>query len=271
MRNRRALFFILSLALAVWVGHPLLAQNEPGQSKKALASNWQKAHEFLLKGKDHFAKKEFDSAEAEFRACLEVSPENADALFFLAQVHYAKGDFAQALAEIRKAEAAQQAFSEGGGFVDAEGRQALLAERAHKEEEIAFREQLLSSGDCKTEFEWVSLPEAVEGLRREIASINDILNGKQDAGPPPLPADYSFIHGNILFKMNTYQEAEGQYLKAIAADPSHLPAYNNLVNLCYVTGDFEKALKFVEQAEANGVEINPKLKEAVTRIAKKDN
>jgi len=269
MRKKTATFLILSFALLLWVSHPLLAQKEPGQSQKGATSKWEQANTLFLKGKDYFAKKELGRAETEFKACLEILPGHAEALFFLAQVDYAKGDFARALAEIQKADAAHAAMSGGGGFVDADSREALLEERAEKEREVAFIEDTLTASPCKSDVQLVSLPEAIENLRREISSINAKLNEQWQPEPQPLPADYFFVHANILFKMKRFQEAQSFYLKAIDADPRHLPAYNNLINLCYVTRDFEKALKFIEQAEANGVALNPKLKEAIIQLAKK--
>jgi pentatricopeptide repeat protein len=269
MRYRGPLFFVLCLACLLRSAPLILAQQEPGPKDQEFASKWERANPHFLKGKDFFARKEIDLAEAEFRACLEVLPKHAEALFFLAQVDYQKGDYALALADIKKAEAGHFAMAGAHTFIDAERRKALLDERAKREQEIAFMEDTLYAADCKTEQELLKLPETIEALRREISSLNAILTQQTQPQPPALPADYSYIHGNVLFKLSRYQEACDQYLKAIASDPGHLRAYNNLINLCYVTRDYEKALKFIGQAEANGVELNPKLKEAVLQVAKK--
>jgi tetratricopeptide (TPR) repeat protein len=113
------------------------------------------------------------------------------------------------------------------------------------------------------------LAETIDELRREISAINARLNEPARAEPLPLPAGYSYIHGNILFKMNKFQEAETEYLKAVGADPHHLPAYNNLINLRYVAKDYERALRYIEEAERNGLALNPKLKEAILQLAHK--
>ena len=245
------------------------AHTGPGPTEKELAAKWERANALFLKGKDYFSGKEFAKAEAEFKACLEVLPEHADALFFLAQVDYLKDDLTGALAGIKKAEAAHAAMMGAHSFIDSERRKALLDERAKKEQEIAFMEETLFAGDCKTEQELLKLPESIEALRREISELNTLLNEQSRPERRALPADYPYIHGNILFKMNKFPEAGSQYLKAIEADAGHLRAHNNLINLCYITRDYEKALMYIKQAEANGVEVNPKLKEAVLQIAKK--
>ena len=269
MRKRSLIFIILSFATLLWTAHPVQAQKESGLTEQEFAPKWERANLLFLKGKDYFAKKELDKAEAEFKACLEVSPEHAEALFFLAQVDYLKGDFARALADIKKAEAGHAMMAGTHNFMDARRRKAILDERAKKEQEIAFMEETLYAADCKTEQELLKLPESIEALRREISSLNAMLNERPQTEPPALPADYSYIHGNILFKLNRIQEASGQYLKAIEADAGHLRAYNNLVNICYLARDYEKALKFIKQAKTNGVELNPKLREAVLKTAQK--
>jgi len=269
MRKRVAAFLILSFAGLLWTGHPLLAQEGSGQSDRALTSKWEQANALFLKGKDYFAKKELDGAEAELKASLEILPEHADALFYLAQIEYLKGNFDWALADIQEAEAAYAATAGAQGSISAERRKALLDERARKEREIAIMEATFYEAGCSTENELLKLPESIEALRREIASINARLDEQTGPGSPPLPADYSYVHGNIFFKMNDLQGASGQYLKAIEADASHLGAYNNLINLCYTAKEYEEALKFIDRAEKNGVKLNPKLKEAVLQLAKK--
>jgi len=263
------MFIILLCASLFWTAHPVLAQKGSGLTEKEFAPKWEHANLLFLKGKDCFVKKEFIKAEAEFKACLEVLPEHADALFFLGQVDYLKGDFSQALVEIQKAEAAHAAMTGAHGSIDAERRKVLLDERAKKEQEIAFMEDTLYAADCKTDQELLKLPESIEALRREISSLNAMLNERPQLEPRALPADYSYVHGNILFKLNRIQEASDQYLRAIKSDSGHLRAYNNLINLCYITRDYEKALKFIKQAKTNGVEINPKLREAVLKTAQK--
>jgi len=269
MRKRNSIFVFLSFAALLWTALPVLAQSESGLTEQEFTPTWEQANVHFLKGKDLFAKKELNKAEAEFKACLEALPKHADARFFLAQLDYLKGDFVRALADIEGAEAAYTATTGTTNFIDAERRKTLLDERARKEQEIAFIEDVLNASPCKTEVELIRLPEAIESLRREISSLNAMLNEQPRPEPRPLPADYPYIHGNILFKMNKFQEACGQYLKAIESDPGHLRAHNNLINICYLTREYEKALKYIKIAEANGVELNPRLKEAVLQVAKK--
>jgi pentatricopeptide repeat protein len=69
----------------------------------------------------------------------------------------------------------------------------------------------------------------------------------------------------VLFKLKKYDEAHDQYLEAINVDPKHASAYNNLINLYYMSRNYELALKFIDQAEASGVKLNAELKKAVLK------
>jgi tetratricopeptide (TPR) repeat protein len=248
---------------------PALAQNAPAASGKEIAARWENANPRFLKGKECFVKKDFDRAEAEFKACLEILPEHADALFFLAQLDYGRGDFARALDGIEKAEASHSAFAGTDSLLESQRRLALLEERKKKEREVASMEEILYAGSCKTDDEMLKLPEAIATLRRDISAINAKLNAPPRVGPQPVPADYSYVHGNILFKLNRTREAGHQYLRAIASDARHAGAYNNLINLFYMAKDYGNALKFIDRAEASGVVLNGRLKSAVMQLAKK--
>jgi len=269
MTRRAAIFLALSFAALIWLIHPLLAQKKPGQGEKELTPAREEANAHFLKGEEYFLKKDFEQAEAELKACLETLPGHANTLFFLAQIDYLNGKFEGALAGIQKAKGAHTASAGAHKPLGPQSRKALLEERRMREEEIVFRENTLNNDLCKTDHEKIMLAETIDELRQEISAINARLNEPAQAEPLPLPADYSYIHGNILFKMNKFQEAESEYLKAVGADPHHLPAYNNLINLCYVAKDYERALRYVEEAERNGLALNPKLKEAILQFARK--
>jgi Flp pilus assembly protein TadD len=59
--------------------------------------------------------------------------------------------------------------------------------------------------------------------------------------------------------LKKYAGADVHYLGAVKADSKHTSAYNNLVKWRYVAKNFEGALKFLNQSEANGVTITPGL------------
>lgn len=248
---------------------PVLAQDTAGRDKKESAAKWETAHPRFLMGRGYFLEKKLSRAETELKACLEILPEHSDALFFLAQIDYQRGHFARALSDIERAEASHAAFAGADGISQSLRRKALLEERKKKEQEIAAMEEIFYSGSCKTDDEMLKIPESIEALRRNIQAINSVLNETPGIGPKSLPADYSYVHGNILFKLGRAGDAALRYLKAIESDSGHAGAFNNLISILYLAKDYGNALKYIGQAEACGVAINPKLKRAVLQIAKK--
>jgi Flp pilus assembly protein TadD len=85
----------------------------------------------------------------------------------------------------------------------------------------------------------------------------------------PVPSEYDFFQGNCLFKLGRAAEAEGRYRAALRTDPKHTGAANNLANLLYAGGRPQEARAAIQQAESNGVEINPALKKAVEKACAK--
>lgn len=87
---------------------------------------------------------------------------------------------------------------------------------------------------------------------------------------PPVPAGYHYIHGNILFKLRRFREAADRYLETIRLDPHHEFAYNNVASLYLGIGQYQTALDFLLQAEANGVKVNADFKKDLEdRLAQK--
>ena len=269
MRQIGAMLIVFLSASLICASSQVLAQDSAGRDEKELPAKWETAHLRFLKGRGYFLEKKLGRAETELRACLETLPEHSDALFILAQIDYQRGDFAGALADIEKAEASHAAFSRADGTFQSLRRNSLLEERKRKEQEIAAMEEIFYSGSCKTDDEMLKIPESIEALRRDIQAINAVLNETPGARPKSLPADYSYVHGNILFKLGRAGDAVFRYLKAIESNSGHARAFNNLISIFYLAKDYGNAVKYIAQAEAGGVTINPKLKRAVLQIAKK--
>jgi tetratricopeptide (TPR) repeat protein len=267
MKVSRPVLACLLIFILFYCVQPARAQKGFGLSEKEFVDNWKRANPHFLKGKGYFDKKKYDKAEEEFKACLEVLPEHADALYFLAQLDSQKGDFTQALADIEKAEAAFAVISKFTAFIDSQRLDSLRDEQTRLSQEISTLQDAYNRTTDQSQKQ--QLMQSISNLRSQLSIINSRLQEQPVPGGMALPADYSFVHGNILFKMNRFQDAHGHYLKALEADASHLGAYNNLVNMHYMAKDYEGALKYIETAEGNGVEVNPKLKEAVLKATKK--
>jgi tetratricopeptide (TPR) repeat protein len=264
--SRPALACLLIFILFYGV-QPVRAQKGFGLNEKEFVDKWKRSNPHFLKGKGHFTKKKFDKAEEEFKACLEVLPDHADALYFLAQVDSQKGDFPRALADIEKAEAAFAVISKFTAFIDAQRLDSLRDEQMTLNQQVSTLQDAYNRTTDNSQKQ--QLMQSISNLKSQLFAITSRLQEQPVPGGIAFPADYSYIHGNILFKMNRFQDAHDQYLKTLEADSAHIGAYNNLVNMYYMAKDYEGALKYIETAEANGVEVNPKLKEAVLKATKK--
>jgi pentatricopeptide repeat protein len=78
-----------------------------------------------------------------------------------------------------------------------------------------------------------------------------------------VPAEYDYFTGNCQFKLKRYEEAAASYREAVASDPAHANAYNNLINILYMVRRYDEARAVIDRAEANKVKVHPGLKKAV--------
>lgn len=78
-------------------------------------------------------------------------------------------------------------------------------------------------------------------------------------------SNYYYLNGNIYFKTKKMNEAFPEYEKAVELNPKHASAYNNICAMLYGIKNFTDAKKYLDQADKNGVEVNPKLKAAIEK------
>ena len=189
-------------------------------------------------------------------------PEHVEAHFYLSHLLYKKADFQKALEHIEKAKTYYKLM-------------ANLYEYAYQQRVFQLREQvdIINSNieNLQNKLSTATNPDTVRSLEGQLTSLDQqkgIVRSKLTDFVPPtesIPSDYFYFHGNILFKLNKYQEAFREYLEAIKINPQHGNAYNNLANLYHMGKEYQKALDCLNQAEANGSEINPKLKKAILK------
>ena len=230
--------------------------------EKQMYEKFKMANKIFLKGKEYFLKENYKKSEKELKKCIETMPEHVEAHFYLSQVLYKKEDFQKALEHIEKAKTNYKLMAD-------------LFAYAYQERIFQLREQvdiidsnisILQDKRSKT-----TNPDTIRTLDGEITSLEQqigIVRSKlTDFAPPSesIPSDYFYFHGNILFRLNKYQEAFREYLEAIKINPQHGNAYNNLANLYHMGKEYQKALDCLNQAEANGAEINPKLKKEILK------
>lgn len=240
MKRSKQVLTILSISMFFFcLCGSSLAQEDFTREEYKLFQKYQSASKRFEKGKKEFGKGKLDKAEKEFNECLKIMPQHADSYFMLAQIAYRKGDLELAKSLMEKAE---------------ENYHYIVKMKMNMEQI-----RILKMREAKNEGTYDERgTEAIDHrLNRPVATKEEI------------PADYHYIHGNILFKLREFQKAHDMYVKAINVDPKYGDAYNNLINIYLMSKQYQKGLEYLKMAEDNGVEINEKLKKALLKAAGK--
>jgi tetratricopeptide (TPR) repeat protein len=212
-----------------------------------------RAKRMFEKGKVFFLKKNYKKAEEALLKCVEYFPQYSQADYFLSQIYYNKQDYIKALKHMESAK-------ENYGFM---ANLLVAAQNKYLDE---LREQRRAMQNNLAE---LTSRSDIERAKKDIADI-DVRLSEPVPVLPQKSADYFYFHGNIFMKLKKFNEAHSQYLEALQLDPTHGSASNNLASLYYMIKKYDKALFYLNQAEANGVTINPEFKKALLAATKKE-
>ena len=247
----------------------LLAQEDYTRDEYQFRQKYKIANAFYEKGKENFLKGKDDKAEEELKKALETLPEHADASFFMAQIASKKGNFEEALEYITTAKENYKFIMKMKMNTEQQYMLQLQEQRQKAQEYILQLKEALSHTTDVQEQE--QLRNSISKKESEISIIDGRLRKPvpEMKEAEAIPADYSYIHGNILFKMKKYEDAFKQYEETIRLNPSHGNAYNNLANLYYMAKQYQKSLDYLNMAEEHGATVNPKFREAVRKALAK--
>ncbi|MBS1767541.1 MAG: tetratricopeptide repeat protein [Acidobacteria bacterium] len=196
----------------------------------------------------------FDEAKQILEPVLKEVPDHTQAHFLLASMAYQSRDFAGALAHIETSEASLKDLS-------ARYAKVLSKRKDDDAEDARVTEDSLRN---LVDAGYDSIDDILGDKRRHLKDLEAKDGGllNQDVAFA-VPAAYSLLHGNCLFRLGRVPEAAAQYQLAIQSDPKNTRAWNNLVNLYWVEKDFGQARATLAKAEAAGVAIQPGLKKSV--------
>lgn len=228
------------------------------------------AKQIFQKGQQLFLKKNFNKAENSFKECLKKFPKFSRAYYYLSQIYYDRDDLAKALEHIQKAKESYKFVAELDVATQLQYFELLREQKMNLENEIQEMEsmQRTSYNTVKNKAQQSEVSSRIASHRNSIKKIEDrlktpIVEAKET------PAEYCYVHGNILFKLKKYQEALDQYLKTVEIYPGHGSAYNNLANLYYMGKRYKQALYYLAKAEGCGFNVNPKFRDAIQRALSK--
>jgi len=250
-------FGIMVLAL------PLLTQKDFKMGENRLIERYKRANPLYLDGAKQFNKGNLDTAEKKFHETLEIMPEHADAAYMLAKLQLQRKELSAALARITSAKQNYAYIAQFQILTQQHYLDSLRQQKQQLEEQwTGLQGTLASLPSSATMEEKAPIEKAIQSVTQTLQTIDSRLTSPI----PPLdeiPADYFFIHGNILFQLRMLDDAAAQYQEAIRVDPVNGNAYNNLALVSFSQGKYREALDYLVRAEGAGVKINPDFKRAV--------
>jgi tetratricopeptide (TPR) repeat protein len=230
------------------------------QKYRAAAPDLEKGQEYLVKGK-------LEQAEKKLLQVLDTLPEHATAAYFLADCYSKQGRVDEGLAAIEKAE---------GNFANFNRiifRWQMTQVNRFEGKKNQLDEQLnalqIKLSQAKSDSERLSIQNQISSAQAAQNASSQRTKEQQISENYTIPADYYYLHGNLLFKRKEYSPALDQYLKAVEVDPKHGNSYNNIANLYYMGKQYDKAKENLDKAEANGAKVNPAFKQALAKALNK--
>ncbi len=249
---------ILTLALAV--GPPLVAQTGSEQSEHRTVDaqrvrQYRDAQVAYSKAREHFDRKDLEAARKELDTCFELIPAHADAHLLMARLLYVEKDYASSLTEVERARSGYEAT-------------AAIVAKMQEERLAGLRDRVREKDDSLADARAHTNPGQQLGYGQPRASeekdeLNRILTVQRPTAMG-VPAEYAFVHGNVLLRLQRRDEAAARYEEALRIRPSYSEAANNLAALYLGAGRYEKALEVVSRAESAGSTVNPEMKKAIS-------
>ena len=244
-----------ALALLTLLIAPLI-----GAEDTAVKEAWDRvpaAERWFQRGLKEFQAGRPDAAAKDFEKCLQEIPRHAFARYYLANLAYVANDMQKALDEMTRAV---------GDFDFMQALNDYAVRQKSKTYDSYTRmmaEEWDSSTSCRTHREL----EALYGEVTDAKSKQELQLEAQKAARSRQKAHYLYFLGNVHFQLKRFPEAARSYEEAIALNPRHANAYNNLAAIFYLAGEPEKALGYLEEAERQGLgdNLNLKLQDLVYR------
>lgn len=223
---------------------------------------FKKATQFFANGKSLFDKKEYEKSLKYFSKCIKQLPIHADAYFYTSQIQYISEKYPEALKSIENAKDYFKKFADIKTNTQLEYFDQLRDEKQKIETDLIDLKAKLANTKPTSTSNKTALESAIDAASNNLSLIQERLKS-QIPEVMKTPANYYYVHGNILIKQKKYDESYVQFIKAVETDPGHGEALNNLATLNFMAKRFKEALYFINQAEIKKLKINKKLKEAI--------
>ena len=215
-------------------------------------ANYPKTEKLVKQAVDCMTGDKLNEARKKLDLCLKTIPDHYTAHFLLAQIAYQERDFEQAMLHIDKAIASL-------GDLDSFFKNQTFEQKQRIDQIKMGLQRTITefgTGNC--------MQSVANAASRSLQQIETSENAQlTERNPFAVPAGFYFVRGNCLLRLKRDPEALKQYELAVAADPTHANAWNNLIGLDLAHKHNDQAQEALKKAESYGVPINPKLKQEV--------
>ena len=216
---------------------------------KSLIDAWDrlpKADRWFQQGVREFQAGRSADAAKDFEKCLRELPRHAFARYYLANIAYVANDLPRALGDMDGA-------LEDLGFMESLNDYGLTQKaKTYDSYKRMMEAEWAAAKNCRARAEIDSL----SGVIKDAEKKQQLQLDAQKAARLRQKAHYLYFRGNIHFRLERFDDAARDYEQAIALDPRHANAYNNLAAIYYLAGKHGRALEFLEAADRQGLEDN---------------
>ncbi len=199
----------------------------------------------------------FEEAHKLLQPCLQKQPDHFEAHFLLARMAYEARDFEGVLAHLEVAEQSLAVLNRRHrDLTDYLKARIEVEEQTARSNLDAVSSRVTDPTSCVAPY-LAALEREVEAVQARKGPLHDYEN------PYGVPAGHRFLRGNALYRLGHRDEARAQFRQAVAIDPGHANAWNNLLALHLEAKDPASARADLQRAEAARVAIRPELRQAI--------
>ncbi len=224
-------------------------------SQGPTAQALKEAHEHYQKGETLMIEEDFGKAAAEFRMATRLDPGYTLAFYSLGQANMALGRYDEAEAAYVSCRDTIEALAK------MDTQQRGKARQARADELLEVEAAIIRWGglDAPPNHVTIRLQERARLLeqQQERDSINRV----------EVPPELSIALGSAYFRQRKLDDAEREYLAAIAAEDQTGAAHNNIAVIYMMDGRFDEAKRSVQWAEEAGFRVDPRFKEDLEKRA----
>lgn len=233
-----------------------------GEDASVSIAKFAQADKYFKAAREAFSKRNYQKSEKAVKKCLDIYESHANGHFLMSQIMYRKGELQGALAHIETAKRDFILLMEWFNRNRKAGESQQKAERMMLKSALQSLESSFEQYDCTR-----GISRAIAAAQQEVNDLDSrsISSAGKIAG---VPAEYEYVHGNVLFKMKKYEAALERYRAAVEINPRHTRATNNLINILFLSRRYAQAEDVMNRAARNGVAVNPDLKRAVSNELK---